>query len=61
MLSLAAFAAWLTGDGAQATIAAERALAADPAYSMASLVLQVVEAGVSPHGFDWNDDLRHAG
>lgn len=61
VLSLAGFAAWLTGDGAQATIAAQRALAADPAYSMASLVLQVVEAGVSPQRFDWTDDLRHAG
>ncbi len=61
VLSLAGFAAWLTGDGAQATIAAERALAADPAYSMASLVLQVVEAGVSPQCFDWTDELRHAG
>ena len=48
VLSLAAFAAWLTGDGAQALIAVERALAADPAYSMAGLMLQLLEEGVSP-------------
>ena len=48
VLSLAAFAAWLTGDGAQALIAVERALRADPDYSMARLVLEILEQGVSP-------------
>lgn len=48
VLSLAAFAAWLTGDGVQALIAAERALKADPRYSMAGLMLQLLEAGVPP-------------
>jgi hypothetical protein len=48
VLSLAAFAAWLTGDGVQALIAVERALEADPDYSMAALILQLLEAGVSP-------------
>ncbi|MCW2799576.1 MAG: hypothetical protein JWQ70_1048 [Aeromicrobium sp.] len=48
ILSLAAFAAWLTGDGAQALIAVERALEADPQYSMAGLILQLLEGGVSP-------------
>jgi hypothetical protein len=48
VLSLAAFAAWLTGDGAQALIAVERALSADPGYSMAGLILQLLEGGVSP-------------
>ncbi|MCL8250260.1 DUF4192 domain-containing protein [Aeromicrobium fastidiosum] len=48
VLSLAAFAAWLTGDGAQALIAVERALDADPCYSMARIVLDVLEQGVSP-------------
>jgi hypothetical protein len=52
VLSLAAFAAWLTGDGAQALIAVERALAADPCYSMARLVLDVLENGVSPVHWD---------
>ncbi len=48
VLGLAAFAAWLSGDGAQALIAVERALAADPLYSMAGGVLELLEAGVSP-------------
>ena len=48
VLSLTAFAAWLTGDGAQALIAVERALKADPHYSMAGLILQLLEGGVSP-------------
>lgn len=48
VLSLAGFAAWLTGDGAQALIAVERALKADPKYSMAGLILQLLEGGVSP-------------
>lgn len=59
VLSLTAFTAWLTGDGAQALIAAERALRADPDYSMARLVLEVLEQGVSPShwgGLDLDDD-----
>lgn len=48
VLSLAAFAAWLTGDGAQALIATERALEADPDYSMATLMLDVLERAVPP-------------
>lgn len=48
VLSLAAFAAWLTGDGAQSLIAVERALEADREYSMAQLMLQMLEGGVSP-------------
>ncbi|NRQ50913.1 DUF4192 domain-containing protein [Aeromicrobium stalagmiti] len=48
VLSLAAFAAWLVGDGAQALIAVERALKADPCYSMAGLILQILEGGISP-------------
>jgi hypothetical protein len=48
VLSLAAFAAWLTGDGAQALIAVERALEADHDYAMARLILQLLEGGVSP-------------
>lgn len=52
VLSLAAVAAWLTGDGAQALIAVERALAADPSYSMAQLMLDLLEAGVPPAA--WN-------
>ena len=48
VLSLTAFAAWLTGDGAQALIAVERALEADRTYSMAGLMLRMLESGVSP-------------
>ena len=48
VLSLTAFAAWLTGDGAQSLIAVERALDADKTYSMARLILQMLEGGVSP-------------
>ena len=59
ILSLAAFAAWLTGDGAQALIAVERALRVDPDYSMAQIVREILERGVSPEhwrGFDGQDD-----
>jgi hypothetical protein len=48
VLSLAAFAAWLRGDGAQSLIAVERALDADPDYSMALLILQMLQGGVAP-------------
>lgn len=48
VLSLTAFAAWLTGDGAQSLIAVERALDADGTYSMAQLMLEMLEGGVSP-------------
>lgn len=59
VLSLTGFAAWLTGDGAQALIATERALRVDPDYSMAQIVLEILERGVSPahwSGFDLDDD-----
>ena len=45
---LPAFAAWLQGDGALAWCAVERALAADPAYSWADLIVQSLEQAVSP-------------
>ncbi len=48
VLSLTAFAAWLTGDGAQSLIAVERALGADQTYSMARLMLQMLEGGIAP-------------
>ncbi len=59
VLSLTGFAAWLTGDGAQALIAIERALRVDPDYSMAQIVLEILERGISPvhwTGFDLDDD-----
>lgn len=63
VLSLTAFAAWLTGDGAQALIAVERALRADPDYSMAQIILDILQGGVSPAhwtGFDADDDSETA-
>jgi hypothetical protein len=53
VLSLTAFSAWLTGDGATALIAVERALRADPDYSMARTILEILEQGVSP--VHWTD------
>jgi hypothetical protein len=46
--SLLAFTAWQSGNGALANIAAERALAADPEYSMALLLLEAISAGMPP-------------
>jgi hypothetical protein len=46
--SLLAFTAWQCGEGALANIAIERALAADPGYSMAHLLGQAVDAGLPP-------------
>jgi len=46
--SLLAFVAWQMGSGALANIAVERALAADPAYSMASLLSEAISAGLPP-------------
>jgi Domain of unknown function (DUF4192) len=46
--SLLAFTAWQAGQGALANVAAERALAADPAYSMALLIAGAVQAGLPP-------------
>jgi hypothetical protein len=47
-LSLAGFASWLSGDGALALIAAERALAIDPDYTLAGLLLRLLDAGIPP-------------
>ena len=46
--SLLAFTAWQAGEGARANIAIERALTADPDYSMAHLIGQAVDAGLPP-------------
>jgi len=45
---LLAFTAWQGGDGALANIALDRALADDPAYSMALLLRDILDAGVPP-------------
>ena len=46
--SLLAFTAWQAGNGALANVAAQRALAADPGYSMALLLHDAIGAGVPP-------------
>ncbi len=46
--SLLAFTAWQSGDGTLANIALDRALAADPGYSMALLLRDILAAGVPP-------------
>jgi hypothetical protein len=46
--SLLAFTAWQSGDGAVANLAIERALSADPAYSMACLLGEALESGLPP-------------
>jgi Domain of unknown function (DUF4192) len=46
--SLLAFTAWQSGEGALANIALDRALAADPAYSMALLLRQALDCGLPP-------------
>jgi len=46
--SLLAFTAWQAGDGSYANIAIERALDADPAYSMALLLADLLDAGAPP-------------
>jgi Domain of unknown function (DUF4192) len=46
--SLLAFTAWQSGDGTLANIALDRALAADPDYSMALLLRDILAAGVPP-------------
>ena len=46
--SLLAFTAWQSGEGALANIAIDHALAADPGYSLAHLLRDILDAGVPP-------------
>jgi hypothetical protein len=46
--SLLAMAAWRAGNSVQATIAVERALAIDPSYSMANLLMHALQNLLSP-------------
>lgn len=46
--SLLAFTAWQSGNGALANVALDRALAADPRYSMAVLLRDVINSGAAP-------------
>ncbi|MEV0430577.1 DUF4192 domain-containing protein [Micromonospora sp. NPDC050495] len=50
--SLLAFAAWRCGDGALASVALDRALAADPDYSLAHVINQALRAGLPPSLLD---------
>jgi hypothetical protein len=49
---LLAFAAWRAGHGALASAAVDRALAQDPAYSMAVLLEDVLRYGLPPSALD---------
>ncbi|WP_460524289.1 DUF4192 domain-containing protein [Flindersiella endophytica] len=63
-LALLAFAAWLSGDGPLARCAVDRVLDADPTYSMAHLIRDVVAAMVPPSVWppdDWPAESREAG
>ncbi|MDF5758435.1 DUF4192 domain-containing protein [Spongiactinospora sp. TRM90649] len=46
--TLVAFAALSRGDGALARVALERALSADPGYTMALLITQAIDVGMTP-------------
>jgi Domain of unknown function (DUF4192) len=46
--ALLAFTAWQSGDGALAAVAIERALGADPRYSMALLLADAIGGGLPP-------------
>lgn len=59
-LCLAGFAAWLSGDGALALIAAERAREIDRDYPMAGLLLSILEAAVPPSSWRQFDDGERA-
>jgi hypothetical protein len=60
--SLLAFAAWRTGDGVLAGLALERALRADPGYTMAHLLLRGLRQGLPPSALaDWPAEAGTAG
>ncbi|MEV0157711.1 DUF4192 family protein [Micromonospora sp. NPDC050686] len=50
--SLLAFAAWRRGEGALASVAVDRALAANPGYPLARLIDQALRAGLPPSVLD---------
>ena len=59
--SLLAFTAWQSGEGALANIAIDRALAADPGYSLARLLRDIMDAGRAALGGAGPDDARAGG
>lgn len=50
--ALAAFAAWLSGNGVLASHAAERVVEVDESYSMATLVIEALRASLNPNTWD---------
>ena len=48
MAAVLAVCAWVDGDGAAARVALDRALDADPAYSLAGLVAAALDTGTPP-------------
>ncbi|MER7457320.1 DUF4192 domain-containing protein [Micromonospora sp. NPDC126480] len=50
--TLLALTAWRCGDGALAAMAADRALQVDPAYQLADLLRQALQAGLPPSAFE---------
>jgi hypothetical protein len=56
LASVLAVCAWLYGDGAAARVALDRALAADPAYSLAHLVSAALDNGIPP--WSWRESMR---
>jgi hypothetical protein len=50
--ALLGFAAWRAGDGVIASMALERALAADPDYALARLLAEVIAGGLPPQAWD---------
>ncbi|MDG4790858.1 DUF4192 domain-containing protein [Micromonospora sp. WMMD1102] len=55
--TLLGFAAWRAGQGALASVAVERALAAQPDYSFAQLLAEALQAGIGPSVLDGWPDL----
>lgn len=59
--SLLGFAAWQAGNGALAWAACDRALGADPGYSLAGLLHRILsdalDPGTWPGSFDWAEGL----
>jgi hypothetical protein len=57
--TLMAFAAWLGGQGALAWCAVDRARAVDPDYSLAQLMVEVLEAAMPPSSWESVRPERH--
>ncbi len=56
-LSLLGWHSWARGEGALARVAVERALAEDPTYRLAGLLLRVLDNAIAP---DWVSEARRA-